>query len=95
MGAANDFGMRASLPSLAVLAILCAKLLVTGPRPYSIAVLVVLLAALPTTLGEMSRSFAAVPDIDPNTAVGPHSVPENERELFAQYFAPRPIWILR
>jgi hypothetical protein len=95
MGAANDFGMRASLPSLAVLAILCAKLLITAPRPYPITVLVLLLAALPTALGEISRSFAAVPDIDPNTAVGPHTVPESKREMFAQYFAPHPIWILR
>jgi hypothetical protein len=94
IGLVNDFAMRTSLPSLAVLAILCANLLTTGRRPFPTAVIAVLLLALPTVLGELIRGF--LPNYIPaDAAADPVTADETFRWWIEQYFAPQPIWVLR
>src|SRR3569832_568239 len=67
VGIYNDFAMRASLPTLAVLAILSAKVLAAGPQRYSVAIVFVLLMALPTAVGEITRDFLPGQGISPET----------------------------
>lgn len=91
VGANNDFAMRATIPALALLAILCADVLVTGPRMLAAAVALVLIAALPTTIGEIRRGLSNGPNLDVNTSFdSPWAAAYTD-----QYFAPLPIWILR
>lgn len=92
IGIYNDFAMRASLPALAVLSILCAKVLAAGATRYSAAIVVVLLLALPTSVGEIYRGF-----IREDPAIRPDATfndPWAARYL-RQYFAPLPVWVLR
>lgn len=90
MGLFNDFAMRASLPSLAVLAVLCAKLFAER-KPYPVAALTVLLLAFPSVSGELSRGFLAEQPFIIDLA----AVDESYRWWIEQTFAPEPIWVLR
>jgi hypothetical protein len=92
IGWLNDFAMRASLPALAIVAILCAQLLADGSKVLVAALIVVLLLGLPTTVGEIARGFMPQPEISPDTDF---ATIEYRKELLSQYFAPLPIWILR
>jgi hypothetical protein len=91
IGVANDFAMRASLPSLALLSILCAKLF-AGPRPYPMAALAVLLIAFPTVAGELLRGFSSNPEV---LVLDLATADETLRWWIEQSFAPPPIWVLR
>ena len=91
IGIYNDFAMRASLPALAVLAILCAKALVRAPPRYSRAVVVVLLMALPTSVGEIYRGFLPGPSVPPATTFDDQWA----TRFLRQYFAPQPVWVLK
>jgi hypothetical protein len=91
MGAVNDFAMRASLPSLAVIAILCAKAFPAGPRIAAAATIFVLLCALPTVAGEIARGFLPGEDMPANYVFDS----DYNQIVLAQYFAPYPIWVLR
>jgi hypothetical protein len=90
MGLENDFVMRVSLPSLALLAILCAKLF-AAPAPWPTASLVVLLLASPSVAGELVRGFL-LPD---PPAINLQAADEDFRAWVDQTFTPRPIWVLR
>jgi hypothetical protein len=90
IGLMNDFAMRASLPSLAVLAILCAKLF-GEPRPYPIAALAVVLLAVPSIFGELSRGFLREHPYVINLA----EFNEPYRWWIDQTFTPERIWVLR
>lgn len=92
IGLLNDFAMRASLPALAVLAILCAKL-IASPKPYPTAALLVLLAAAPSVLPELARGFLQE-EINISSADIANTA-ENRKWWIDQSFAPKPIWILR
>ncbi|WP_228874579.1 hypothetical protein [Paraburkholderia saeva] len=91
IGVTNDFAMRASIPAISVLSILSAKVLINGNRLTTVAILAMLVAALPTISGEVYRGFSPGPDIDEDTTF---DAPWAERYI-DQYFAPMPIWILR
>jgi hypothetical protein len=92
MGVFNDLVMRASLPSLAVLAILCGKLF-SNLRPYPLAAAItVLLLAFPSVLGELSRGF--LPE-QTEPMANLTAVDETLRWWIDQTFAPQPIWVLR
>jgi hypothetical protein len=91
MGVANDFVMRASLPSLAVLAILLSKFF-AGPRRYSIAVIALLLLVFPSILGEFLRGFRSDSKPSPISLTTLNDMP---KWWLDQAFAPRPIWVLR
>jgi hypothetical protein len=90
IGMWNDFAMRASLPSLAILAILCAKL-VGAPRPWPTTALVIVLLALPSVTGELVRGFL-VPAPEP---IDLDSADDSARWWLDQTFVPSPIWVLR
>lgn len=90
MGINNDFAMRASLPALAVLAILTGRALTIGSRKISLAILFLLFFALPTTLGEVYRGFLPG-GISPETKFADPWA----RKYLRQYFAPLPIWVIR
>lgn len=92
IGIYNDFAMRASIPALAVLAILSAKTLVAGPPRYSAAVVVVLLLALPTSVGEIYRGF-----LHADAGIRPETTFDDPwaAQYLRQYFAPLPVWVLR
>lgn len=90
LGINNDFGMRVPLPALAVLAILCGKVINTGTRRQAGAILLMLLLALPTTLGEMFRGFlpgGVMPEASFSDAWA--------SKYLRQYFAPLPVWVIR
>jgi len=91
VGIYNDFAMRASLPALAVLAILSAKVLAAGPQRYSVAIVFVLLMALPTAVGEITRGFLPGQGISPETTFDEPWAAKYLR----QYFAPLPVRVLR
>jgi hypothetical protein len=93
-GAMNDLSMRASLPALAVLAILSAKLLTEGRKTYAAAVILILAAATPNVLGEMYRGFIPGAHVPPNNTVDMGISGEGGKFFYAQYFAPLPIWVL-
>lgn len=95
MGMANDFAMRVSLPSLALLGILCAKVIISGPKFHSIVIAIVLLLALPTAVGEIARGFVTVnSDVSPTANVSPEYRVYHGKFL-DQYFARLPVWVLR
>lgn len=91
VGIYNDFAMRASMPALAVLSILCAKAYAQAPTRYSRAMLVVLMLALPTSAAEIYRGFMPGPSI---RADATFDDPWAEKYL-RQYFAPLPVWVVR
>lgn len=91
MGVFNDFAMRASLPSLAVLAILFSKLF-AGPRPYPVAALAVLLLAFPSIFGEFSRGF--LPDSKP-AVIDLATIDKTLGWWIDQTFTRQPSWVLR
>jgi hypothetical protein len=80
-----------------VLAILCIQTLFAGLRRYTVAVLVLLAAALPTFLAEMYRPFDRHTDIRPQTTFTSFlgMYPEHAAIVVRQYFAPEPVWVLR
>jgi hypothetical protein len=90
IGLMNDFAMRASLPSLAVLAILCARLF-SERRPYPLAALAVLILAFPSVLGEMTRGFLR----EHPYVIDLAEFDEPYRWWIDQSFTPGPIWVLR
>jgi len=91
VGENNDFAMRVSGPALAVLAILCAKLLLRGTRVQSLAIVAVLLLALPEVVVELARPLTSSEHVTPDVTF-PTSVPP---EMLPQYLVPSPLWILR
>ncbi|CAN7246046.1 hypothetical protein LJR230_000903 [Trinickia sp. LjRoot230] len=93
VGAYNDFGMRASMASLAVLASRSGELIATGQRIAVAAMMVALAFGLPTAAGEMARAFtnAPEPDIDSDLTRSLNDHPE----VLPQYFAKLPIPVLR
>jgi hypothetical protein len=91
IGEFNDFAMRASGPPIAVLSIFCIKLLITGPKRYSLAVIAILLCALPEVYVELSLPLHRVIPVTPDMTF-PQAV---EPELLGQYFVSSPRWILR
>ena len=90
LGVFNDFAMRASIPSLAVLAILSAKLF-AAPRPWPTLALVIVLVGLPSVAGEFIRGFLV-----PNPPViDLQAADETFRWWIDQTFVAVPSWVLR
>ena len=93
VGINNDFGMRASLPAIAILAMFCARALATAKRRAALSMLAVLVAAMPQLYFAL-----ATPIVDPIDAGADARFAEDFRvrtDFLTQYFAPSPVWILR
>lgn len=94
LGLANDFGMRATMPALAVLAIASAHLVVNAPLRFVAPMVVVLVIGSLTPLGEIYRGLTDQTRVDPR---GGFEV------VFAgdwasarpQYFARPRAWLMR
>lgn len=92
LGSANELGMRASAPALAVLAIGLAKLLSTG-HWLAEAGLVALVVGASTPLGEVARAINSDFHADPATSLS--DVLAQSPDYRAQYLARPPAWLLR
>lgn len=87
-GALNDLLMRASIPSLGVLAIFFASSLVCMPNEArKIPILLLFLAGLTTPFSETWRGFVS-PRVKNPDEISILSIVDKNRELKAQYFAP-------
>jgi hypothetical protein len=95
VGAGNDFAMRSSLPSLAVLAILCTKALLETPKRLAVAMVIAVLIMLPTCFSEFYRGFRPGPGIDPDKTFSADDNKVWGPSFLDQYLAPLPVWILR
>ncbi|WP_143167513.1 hypothetical protein [Massilia sp. CF038] len=87
-GAYNDLLMRASIPSLAVLALLCAQALVCAAHSWrTIPLVLLLLAGLATPYGEMQRAVRGS-RIKDAAAISMQDVLSQNPALQAQYVLP-------
>ncbi|MDN8617021.1 hypothetical protein [Variovorax ginsengisoli] len=93
IGWANDFGMRASLPALAVVAIGAAALVIKAPPKLAGAMIAVLAIGVATPLSEIARGFVDQPAYDPTGDFTP--VIQQEASVRPQYFAPPRDWLMR
>lgn len=91
MGTMNDFAMRASLPALAVIAILCGKLVIDS-KLHVAGLGVVLLLAFPGVLGELSRGLLSTL---PAATIDLSAAGQGQEWWIQQTFTSQPIWILR
>ena len=92
IGMNNDFGMRASLPALAVLGMLCTKVLVVDTKRH-LGMLAVGLLALPEFYVGMSLPVLDYVDAPSTTTFGDSF--QLDEQFMRQYFTPLPQWILR
>lgn len=93
LGHANDFGMRASMPAICVMALWCSRALTLLPPRLAIVPLLVLLAGLPVPLTEMYRGIIATRvDFRKYTI---RDAAGGGDTLIKQYFTPKSPWVLR
>lgn len=93
VGLLNDFGMRASIPGIAVLALACGKALTETNWPKKLIPLLVVLVGVGIPLGEMYRGiFILKTDFEKATITDLHG---GNRIFLQQYFSEKPIWVLR
>jgi hypothetical protein len=88
LGLINDFGARTCLPALMLISIFYVECIMSGPIRYSVVACLVLLAAVPDFY-----KGTRVPSFHVPTSTTIESI--EREELWQQYFARPPIWILR
>jgi hypothetical protein len=92
-GLGNDLAGRASLPSLACIAIVAAKILASRVAKLNWLLVLILIIGAATPLSEMYRSAISAATFYREEDAG--KAFEALADLRTQYFAPYPIWMLR